>query len=93
MNRQELVEKLMTKTKTAITKADAERIVAGFMDEVKAAVAAGESVQLVGFGTFEARERSAREARNPQTGETIRIAAKKVPAFKPGKAFKDAVNK
>lgn len=92
MNRIELVEKLMTKTKTAISKADAERIVAGFMDEVKNAVAAGESVQLVGFGTFDARERSAREARNPQTGETIKIPAKKVPAFKPGKAFKDAVN-
>ena len=93
MNRIELVEKLMTKTKTAISKADAERIVAGFMEEVKNAVAAGESVQLVGFGTFEARERAAREARNPQTGETIKIAAKKVPAFKPGKAFKDVVNK
>ena len=93
MNRQELVEKLMTKTKTAITKADAERIVAGFMDEVKNAVAAGESVQLVGFGTFEARERAARNARNPKTGEAIKIAAKKAPVFKPGKAFKDAVNK
>ena len=92
MNRIELIEKLMTKTKAAISKADAERIVAGFMDEVKSAVAAGESVQLVGFGTFEARERSAREARNPQTGEMIKIPAKKVPAFKPGKAFKDAVN-
>lgn len=91
MNRQELVEKLMTKTKTAITKADAERIVAGFMEEVKNAVAAGETVQLVGFGTFEARARAAREARNPQTGETIKIPAKKVPAFKPGKAFKDAL--
>ena len=93
MNRMELVEKLMTKVKTPITKADAERIVAGFMDEVKNAVAAGESVQLVGFGTFEARERAARDARNPKTGKTIKIAAKKVPAFKPGKAFKDAVNK
>lgn len=93
MNRQELVEKLMTKTKTAITKADAERIVAGFMDEVKAAVAAGESVQLVGFGTFEARKRNGRYANNPQTGEKVWIDAKKVPAFKPGKAFKDAVNK
>lgn len=91
MNRLELVEKLMTKTKATISKADAERIVAGFMDEVKAAVAAGETVQLVGFGTFEARERAAREARNPQTGETIHIAAKRVPAFKPGKAFKDAL--
>jgi DNA-binding protein HU-beta len=87
----ELVEKLMTKTKSTITKADAERIVAGFMEEVKAAVAAGESVQLVGFGTFEARERAAREARNPKTGETLHIAAKRVPAFKAGKAFKDAL--
>lgn len=93
MNRIELVEKLMTKVKTPISKADTERIVAGFIDEVKAAVAAGESVQLVGFGTFEARSRAAREARNPKTGETLKIAAKKVPAFKPGKAFKDAVNK
>lgn len=91
MNRMELVEKLMTKTKSTITKADAERIVAGFMEEVKAAVAAGESVQLVGFGTFEARERAAREARNPKTGETLHIAAKRVPAFKAGKAFKDAL--
>lgn len=93
MNRIELIEKLMTKTKATITKADAERIVAGFMDEVKAAVASGESVQLVGFGTFEVRERAAREARNPKTGETIRVPAKKAPVFKPGKAFKDAVNK
>ena len=93
MNRMELVEKLMTKVKTPITKADAERIVAGFIDEVKNAVAAGESVQLVGFGTFEARERAARNARNPKTGEAIKIAAKKAPVFKPGKAFKDAVNK
>lgn len=93
MNKQELIEKLMNKTKTPISKADAERIVAGFMEEVKAAVAAGESVQLVGFGTFEARKRAAREARNPKTGETLKVAAKKVPAFKPGKAFKDAVNK
>ena len=93
MNRMELVEKLITKVKTHITKADAERIVAGCMDEVKNAVAAGESVQLVGFGTFEARERAARNARNPKTGETIKIAAKKAPVFKAGKAFKDAVNK
>ena len=92
MNRMELVEKLMAKTKAPISKADAERIVAGFMEEVKNAVAAGETVQLVGFGTFEARSRAAREARNPKTGETLKVAAKKVPAFKPGKAFKDAVN-
>jgi len=93
MNKNELIEKLKYKTKAPITTADVERIVVGFMDEVKNAVASGDSVQLVGFGTFEARERAAREARNPQTGEILKIAAKKVPAFKPGKAFKDIVNK
>lgn len=93
MNKQELISKLMEKTKAPITHADAERIVVGFMDEVKASVAAGDPVQLPGFGTFTYRERAAREAHNPQTGEKIKIAAKKVPAFKPGKAFKDAVNK
>ena len=93
MNKQELISKLMTKTKATITHADAERIVDGFMDEVKAAVAAGETVSLVGFGTFGAKERAARTARNPQTGGTIQIAAKKAPFFKAGKAFKDAVNK
>ena len=93
MNKQELIEKLMAKTKTPVTHADMERIVTGFMDEVKAAVAAGDTVSLVGFGTFEARERAARTARNPQTGETLKVAAKKAPAFKAGKAFKEAVNK
>ena len=93
MNRQELIEKLSTKTRATLTHADVERLVNGFIEEVKNAVAAGDTVQLVGFGTFEARERAARDARNPKTGETIKIAAKKVPAFKPGKAFKDAVNK
>lgn len=92
MNKQDLVEKMMTKTKAPLTKADAQRVVTGFIDEVVAAVAAGETVQLVGFGTFESRDRAARDARNPLNGEKIRIPAKKVPAFKPGKAFKDAVN-
>ena len=93
MNKQELINVLATKTKAAITHADAERIVNGFMDTVKETVAKGESVQLVGFGTFDARERAARTARNPQTGEALTIAAKKAPVFKAGKAFKDAVNK
>lgn len=93
MNKQELISKLMTKTKAQITHADAERIVDGFMEEVKNAVAAGDSVQLVGFGTFSASQRAARTARNPQTGGTIQIPAKKAPVFKAGKAFKDAVNK
>ena len=77
---------------TGIDKTEVLTVVESFMEEVKNAVAAGETVQLVGFGTFEARSRAAREARNPKTGETLKIAAKKVPAFKPGKAFKDAVN-
>lgn len=92
MNKQELIEKIMTKTKAELTHKDAERVVNGVFDEIKAAVAAGDSVQLVGFGTFTARERAARQARNPQTGGTITIPAKKAPAFKAGKAFKDAVN-
>lgn len=93
MNREELVEKLMTKTKQPVTHADMTRIVAGFMDEVKAAVAEGDSVSLVGFGTFTCKDRAARTARNPQTGEAINIPAKKTPVFKASKAFKDAVNK
>ena len=91
MNKQNLVEKIMTKTKTEMTHKDAERVVNGVFEEIKAAVAAGDSVQIIGFGTFEARARAEREARNPQTGETIVIPAKKVPAFKPGKAFKEAL--
>ena len=93
MNKQELIEVLSTKTKATLTHADLERLVNGFTDAIKEAVARGESVQLIGFGTFEARERAARTSRNPQTGEALHIAAKKVPAFKAGKAFKDAVNK
>jgi DNA-binding protein HU-beta len=92
MNKQELIEKIMTKTKGELTHKDAERVVNGVFDEIKAAVAAGDTVQLVGFGTFSSKDRAAREARNPQTGETLQSAAKKVPAFKAGKAFKDAVN-
>lgn len=92
MNKQELIEKIMTKTKAELTHKDAERVVNGVFDEIKAAVAAGDTVQLVGFGTFSARERAARNARNPITGEKIVVAAKKAPAFKAGKAFKDAVN-
>lgn len=62
------------------------------LDSIGDAIAAGDKVQLLGFGTFEKRERPARTARNPRTGETIEIAAASVPAFKPGKALKDKVN-
>lgn len=92
MNKQELIEKLMTKTKQPVSHADMERIVNGMMDEIKTAVAANDSVQLVGFGTFFMRDRAARTARNPQTGESMQVPAKRAPAFKPGRAFKDIVN-
>ena len=62
------------------------------MDTVKEQLQAGEKVALTGFGTFEVRERAAREGRNPQTGATIQIAASKTPAFKAGKELKEAVN-
>ena len=92
MNKQELIEKIMTKTKAEMTHKDAERVVNGVFDEIKAAVASGDSVQIVGFGTFSAKQRAARTARNPQTGGTVSIPAKKAPSFKAGKGFKDAVN-
>ena len=89
MNKNEMVARIAEKTE--LTKKDAEKAIAAFVDAVKETVAKGESVQLIGFGTFEARKRNAREARNPRTGEKIKIKATKVPAFKAGKAFKDAV--
>ncbi len=76
---------------TGSSKADANRAVDAVIDCIKGSLAAGKSVGLIGFGTFEVRERSAREGRNPQTGATIKIGAKKVPAFKAGKALRDAV--
>ena len=93
MNREELIQKLMTKTKKPVSHADMCRIVHGFMDEIKTAVADGDSVSLIGFGTFMAKDRQAREARNPQTGEKMHIPAKKVPVFKAGTMFKAAVDK
>ena len=91
MNRMDLVEKIAEKN--AISKAEANRILGTVIEEVMAAVKAGESLTLVGFGTFEVRERAAKTARNPRTGETIDVPACKVPAFKAGKALKDAVAK
>lgn len=93
MTKQELIDKLMTKTKAHITRIDTERILRGFVEEVTNAVAAGETVQIPMLGTFKAKERAARNARNPKTGETINVPAKKAPVFKPSNAFKDSVNK
>lgn len=75
-----------------LSKADAGRAVDAMIEVVKKALKKGESVTLVGFGTFQVRKRAARTGRNPRTGQTIKIKASKVPGFKAGKALKDAVN-
>jgi DNA-binding protein HU-beta len=79
--------------KAGMTKRDADRAVTAFCEAVEEALARGERVSLVGFGTFEVRERPARQGRNPQTGQTIAIPAGRVPAFKAGKALKDSVGR
>ena len=89
MNKTELVEVVAKKMGT--TKKEAEAAVSAFTETVKEALAEGKKVQLVGFGNFEVRERAARKGRNPQTGEELDIPATKVPAFKPGKGFKEVV--
>ena len=87
MNKTELIAKVAESTGT--TKKEAEKAVAATFDTICAALAAGDKVQLVGFGTFEVKERAARVGRKPSTGETIEIPAKKIPTFKAGKGFKD----
>ena len=77
--------------RTALSKKDSTAVVDTVLNEIKEILANGDKLQLIGFGNFEVRTRSARKGRNPQTGETIEIPASKVPAFKPGKALKDAV--
>ena len=91
MNKVELVASVVEKT--GLAKKDADKAVTAVLDSVKEAVAKGDKVQLVGFGTFEVRARAARTGLNPQTKETINIPASKAPVFKAGKAFKDAVAK
>ena len=89
MNKTELVAAIGEKAGTS--KKDAEKVVNATFDVISEAMAKGDKISLVGFGTFEVRERAAREGKNPQTGEKIKIAACKVPAFKAGKALKDSV--
>ena len=91
MNKTELIAKVAESTGT--TKKEAEKAVAATFDTICAALAAGDKVQLVGFGTFETHKRAARTGINPRTKETIQIAATTAPAFKAGKALKDAVSK
>ena len=90
MNKTQLVEAIVKET--GLKKKDAEAALKAFIDVVSEELKKGEKVQLVGFGTFEVSERAAREGRNPQTGETMKIAASKAPKFKAGKALKDMVN-
>jgi len=90
MNRKELINALAAKTESS--KADAERAVSGLIDIISATLKKGDSLALVGFGTFEVRKRAARTGRNPTTGEELKITASKVPAFKPGATLKATVN-
>ena len=89
MNKGELVDKVAEKAN--VTKKDADRIVTAALEVITEAVAAGDKVTLVGFGSFEPRERKEREGRNPKTGESMVIPATKVPAFSAGKLFKELV--
>lgn len=91
MNKAELVSSVAEKTE--LTKKDAEKAVNAVFESISAALEGGDKVQLIGFGTFEVRNRGPRSGRNPKTGEEIKIEAAKVPAFKAGKALKEAVNK
>ena len=86
MNKTELIAAVAEK---GFSKKDAEKVLNAFVETVQDAVKADDKVQLVGFGTFESKARAARDGKNPQTGEVIKIAACKVPSFKAGKAFKD----
>ena len=91
MNKTELVAAMAEKTE--LSKKDAEKALKAFTDVVAEELKKGEKVQLVGFGTFEVRERAARTGINPQTKQTIKIAASKSPVFKAGKALKDSISK
>ena len=88
MTKAELVT--MVAEKADLTKKDAEKAISALVESISETLAKGEKIQLVGFGTFEVRERAAREGVNPRTGDKIKIAASKVPAFKAGSALKDA---
>lgn len=91
MNKTELVAGVAEKA--GLTKKDAEKAVNALFDCVQQALAGGEKVQLIGFGTFEVKKRAARKGRNPRTGQDIEIPASSSPSFKAGKALKDAVKK
>jgi DNA-binding protein HU-beta len=90
MNKSELIESIAESAE--LTKAEAGRALDGFIKAVEGALKKGDSVALVGFGTYSVKERAERKGRNPQTGAEITIQAAKIPSFKAGKSLKDAVN-
>jgi len=90
MNKSELIDAIASGS--GLSKADAGRALEGFTSAITSALQGGDSVSLVGFGTFSVKHRAARAGRNPRTGETIQIKASNNPSFKAGKALKDAVN-
>lgn len=90
MNKAELIAAVAEASN--ISKKDTEAVVKATFEVIEKAMANGDKVQIVGFGTFETRDRAEREGKNPQTGEAVTIPACKVPAFKAGKALKEAVN-
>ena len=91
MTKAELIDKIASGAK--VTQADASKMLDTFISSVSSALAKGDSVTLVGFGTFTVAKRAARKGRNPQTGKEINIPSAKVPRFKPGKNLRDQVNK
>ncbi|EGK10226.1 MAG: HU family DNA-binding protein [Firmicutes bacterium] len=90
MNKTELTKRVAQET--GKSKTEAGQMVDVVLDQISEALQRGEKVSLFGFGNFEVRERAARMARNPKTGETIHVEAKRIPAFKPGKQLKEVVN-
>ncbi len=92
MNKSELIDAIAAKV-DGITKTKIAAVIDGTLDSISDALKKGDKVQLVGFGTFETRKRSARQGRNPKTGEKLAIKASTTPAFSAGKSLKDAVNK
>jgi len=90
MNKTELIE--VVAKEVNVSKKEAGAVLSATLDAIGTALKKGDKVQLIGFGTFEARKRAARTGRNPQTGKAVKIKASVSPAFKPGKALKDKVN-
>ena len=91
MNKTDLIN--VVAANAGVSKKNAEAVIKATLDAITTAMTNGESVQLLGFGSFEVRERAERTGHNPKTGEAVKIAACKTPVFKPGKPLKDAVNK